>query len=135
MPTEDTNPHIVTQLKAGSFGYISPYLRYEQNITNRLAFSLSGDYTYAENDYPYELKGGAITRKDRRTNSRMNQGHAEINVLWKMLPRRLSKRLLRRGTLLFESLQAIFARKECLCTSAESGLQPERLVDEIACEV
>ena len=84
MPTEDTNPHIVTQLKAGSFGYISPYLRYEQNITNRLAFSLSGDYTYAENDYPYELKGGAITRKDRRTNSRMNQGHAEINVLWKM---------------------------------------------------
>lgn len=61
LPTEDTNPHLTTQVKFGSFGYVSPFLRYEQNFSNKFAFSAVGEYTYAENDYPYELQNGTQT--------------------------------------------------------------------------
>lgn len=86
MPTEDTKPHLTTQMKFGSFGYVSPFIRYEQNLSDRFAFSVVGEYTYAENDYPYELINGEETIHDHRTNSRMNSGHGELNFLWKMNP-------------------------------------------------
>jgi outer membrane cobalamin receptor len=82
MPTGDKHPHLTAQLKAGSFGYISPFLRYEQNLSETFAFSVIGEYTYAENDYPYELKTSESTINDRRTNNRMNTGHGELNFVW-----------------------------------------------------
>ena len=71
MPTMDVRPHLTAQVKVGSFGYVSPFLRYEQNLSNQLALSAVGEYTYAENDYPYELNGNT----EHRTNSRMSTGH------------------------------------------------------------
>lgn len=82
LPTADTKPHLTTQVKFGSFSYVTPFLRYEQNISDRFAFSVVAEYTYAENDYPYELKNGVFTIEDRRANSRMNSGHGELNFLW-----------------------------------------------------
>ena len=82
VPTNDTIPHLTTQLKVGSFGYVSPFLRYEQNLTENLAISVVGEYTYAENDYPYEIQNVRQTVKDKRTNSRMNTGHGELNFVW-----------------------------------------------------
>lgn len=78
MPSDDAKAHFTTQLKVGSFGYISPFLQYEQNLSEALALSIMGEYTYAENDYPYTLHD--IT--ENRTNSRMNSGHGEMNFLW-----------------------------------------------------
>lgn len=86
LPSDDTKPHLTTQVKIGSFGYISPFLRYEQSISNRFAFSAVAEYTYAENDYPYELQNGNQTIHDRRTNSRMNSGHGELSFLWNLNP-------------------------------------------------
>ena len=83
MPTEDTDPHLTVQLKVGSFGYASPFLRYMQNLSDKFAFSALGEYTYAENDYPYEIQNGSKVVKDRRTNSRMNTGHGELNFVWR----------------------------------------------------
>jgi len=82
LPSVDTKPHLTTQVKVGSFGYVSPFVRYEQNFSNRFAFSAVAEYTYAENDYPYELQNGDYTISERRTNSRMNSGHGELNYLW-----------------------------------------------------
>ena len=82
MPTGDKHPHLTAQLKAGSFGYVSPFLRYEQNLSETFAFTVIGAYTYAENDYPYELKTSESTINDRRTNNRMNTGHGELNFVW-----------------------------------------------------
>jgi len=82
LPTADTRPHLTTQVKFGSFGYISPFLRYEQNFSDKFAFSAMAEYTYADNDYPYELQNGIETVRDRRINSRMNTGHGEVNFLW-----------------------------------------------------
>ena len=78
LPTEDAHPHLTAQLKSGSFGYISPFLRYEQNISNKLAIAAIGEYTYAENDYPYKQENGVTVR---RVNSRMNTGHGEFNFM------------------------------------------------------
>lgn len=86
LPTDDVHPHLAAQLKFGSFGYVSPFLKYEQNLSNRFAFSALGEYTYAENDYPYTIKNGIETIENRRKNSRMNSGHGELNFLWTISP-------------------------------------------------
>ena len=80
----DLSPHFTAQLKAGSFGYTSPFLRYEQHLSPTLAVSAVGEYIYAENDYPYTIKNGIETIRDHRRNTRMNSGHAELNMLWNM---------------------------------------------------
>jgi outer membrane cobalamin receptor len=82
MRTDDTRPHLTAQVKQGSFGLISPFVRYEQNLSNRFAFSLVGEYTYADNDYPYSIQNGNETVSDRRSNSRMNSWHGELNFLY-----------------------------------------------------
>lgn len=82
MRTDDTWPHLTAQVKQGSFGLISPFVRYEQNLSNRFAFSLVGEYTYADNDYPYSIQNGNETVSDRRSNSRMNSWHGELNFLY-----------------------------------------------------
>ena len=78
---------IRAQLKVGSFGYLSPYVRWEQWLTDRFALSAMGEYVHAENDYPFTLHNVTITTRERRTNSRMNHGHAELNFLWKASPK------------------------------------------------
>ena len=82
MRTDDTRPHLTAQVRQGSFGYISPFVRYEQNLSNRFAFSVTGEYTYADNDYPYTIQNGIETIKGHRQNSRMNSGHGEVNFVY-----------------------------------------------------
>lgn len=84
LPSDDVRPHLTAQLKIGSFGYVSPFVKYEQNVNDHFAFSALGEYTYAENDYPYTIKNGIETIKDHRRNSRMNSGHGELNFAWNM---------------------------------------------------
>lgn len=83
MPTDNRKPHLTAQLKAGSYAYFCPFLRYEQNFSEKFAISAIGEYTYAENDYPYELQNGDQLITERRTNSRMYTGHGELNFAWK----------------------------------------------------
>lgn len=82
IPTSGRHPHITSQFRLGSFGYVSPFVRYEQNLSQKLALSVVGEYVYAENDYPFTLENISIKTKSRRTNSRMNSGHGEVNMLW-----------------------------------------------------
>jgi len=83
-PTEDTKPHLTAQMRIGSFGYTSPFLRYAQNINDRFALQVSGEYVYAENDYPYRLRNGIYTEHKTRTNSMMNSAHGEAGFIWKV---------------------------------------------------
>ncbi|MBR6276223.1 MAG: TonB-dependent receptor [Prevotella sp.] len=75
----DKRQMMTVQVKAGSFGYVSPYLRYDRRLSQNAEMSAIGEFVYAENDYPYTIKNGIETINDRRQNSRMNQGHAEVN--------------------------------------------------------
>lgn len=83
-PTNDLLPHLMTQIKVGSFGYISPFIKYEQNFSNKLSFSAVTGYVYAENNYPFTLRNISVVTKERRTNSRMKSGHGEANFIWNM---------------------------------------------------
>lgn len=83
-PTNDLLPHLMTQIKVGSFGYISPFIKYEQNFSNKLSFSAVTEYVYAENNYPFTLRNISVVTKERRTNSRMKSGHGEANFIWNM---------------------------------------------------
>ena len=80
---DDRLPHLTSQLRFGSFGYVSPYVRYEQQVTGAIALSANGEYVYAENDYPFTLRNGNLSHREHRTNSRMNSGHGELNFQWK----------------------------------------------------
>lgn len=82
LPTDDSRPHLTAQLKQGSFGLVSPFLRYEQNFSDHFAFSAVGEYTYADNDYPYTIQNVAETLSDHRQNSRMNAGHGELSFAY-----------------------------------------------------
>lgn len=81
-PTNDLLPHLTSQLKIGSFVYISPFVRYEQNLSHSFALSAIGEFVYAENDYPFTLRNISVVTKERRTNSRMKSGHGEANFIW-----------------------------------------------------
>lgn len=76
--------HLTAQLKAGSFGYVSPFVRYVQQIAAGLTLSAMAEYTYAENDYPFKLHNGNTVTHERRTNSRMNSGHGELSAAWRI---------------------------------------------------
>lgn len=79
---QDHSPHLTTQLRGGAFGYISPFVRYTQAVTERITLSAVGEYVYAENNYPFTLRNGIYKTREHRANSRMNSGHGEINVVW-----------------------------------------------------
>lgn len=80
----NTSPLFTTQLRLGSFGYVSPMLRYEQQFSPQFTIWAIGDYIYAENDYPFRLRNVTIETTERRANSRMNQGHGEVNMRWEL---------------------------------------------------
>lgn len=84
LPTllDDMRPRFTSQVKFGSFGYVSPFVRYRQNVSSRFALSAVGEYIYAENDYPFTLRNVKLVTQERRNNSRMKSGHAELNSLW-----------------------------------------------------
>lgn len=78
----DRRPHFDMQLGVGSFGYLHPSLRYEQNVSQPLRFSVIADYVSANNNYPYTLRNGTLKTRQTRSNSRMQGGHVEGNVAW-----------------------------------------------------
>lgn len=71
------------QLKAGSFGYVSPYIRLSQKFSKDFTLGFSGEYIHTDNNYPFKLKNGNLITKERRENNKMNSGHVEINTDWK----------------------------------------------------
>ena len=78
----DYRAHWTGQLEGGSFGFVSPYIRYRQQLSKHFDVSAMGEYTYAENDYPYTLRNITEYIHQRRSNSRMNSGHGELNLGW-----------------------------------------------------
>ena len=81
-PTDNRKPHVTAQVKVGSFGYVSPFIRFSQSLTDKFALTVSGEYTYAENDYPFTLHNVSLTTKEKRTNSMMNSANGEAGFIW-----------------------------------------------------
>ena len=77
----------VASLSLGSFGLINPSFRLNlpslQDGSGRgFFFSAIGEFFHADNDYPFTLQNVTLTTRERRTNSRMNTWHGELNADW-----------------------------------------------------
>ncbi len=75
-------PVLESRLRYGAWQYINCYLKAGTPVSETLCLNFTGEYTHADNDYPFKLKNVTIVSDERRNNSRMNSGHAEFNALW-----------------------------------------------------
>lgn len=81
--------HFVTLLNVGSFGLVNPSFRLDfpsllGKDGGRLLFSAINEFFHADNDYPFTLQNISLTTRERRTNSRMNTWHGELNADWQL---------------------------------------------------
>ena len=70
------------QLAVGAWGYTNPMIQWGVPVGKKFSLSGVADYVYAENDYPFTLTNVTLKTRERRTNSRMNQWHGELNACW-----------------------------------------------------
>ncbi len=80
------NPHFDSRLKIGSFGYISPSVRYIQRLSSWLSLSAFVEYIHADNNYPFSLKNVSTFSQQIRQNCKMNSSHIEANIHYQPLP-------------------------------------------------
>lgn len=78
--TDDKNYTIRTQLKGGSFGYITPSLRWWQKINDRTRLSVDGTYLRADGNYPFTLVNGKYATQEKRNNSAIYSWQGEANL-------------------------------------------------------
>ena len=64
----------------GSWGYVNPMLSFGDIINKKVYVGGNADFIHADNNYPFTLINVQEVTRERRTNSQMNQGHAELNV-------------------------------------------------------
>lgn len=83
VPTADLSTRAHAQIKIGAWGYTNPFVKIEKNLSEKLSLGLVGDYIYAENNYPYTIMNVTEKVSARRQNSRMNSGHAELNMTYR----------------------------------------------------
>lgn len=82
----DNRLDLTAQLKGGSFGYVSPYVRIGKSNGKNIAFLITGEYTHADNNYPYKMQNGSETIHAKRKNSSLDSGHGELNFKWQHHP-------------------------------------------------
>lgn len=76
---DDHAPHLKVKMKAGSFGYYSPYVRYSQRFSERVHITGNAEFIHSKNNYPFTLTNGSIVTRERREHSKMNSWHGELN--------------------------------------------------------
>ena len=72
--------HIKAQVKAGSFGYVNPSLRYEQKLGKHWGATIHGDWLRADSHYPYTWINGTIVENKKRKNSDIETWRTELNL-------------------------------------------------------
>lgn len=80
----DSLLHLTAQMRVGSFGMVNPYVKIGKSLSKSFSFSAIGEYIHAKNNYPFTLYNGILTTRERRSNSRMNSAHGEINARFRV---------------------------------------------------
>lgn len=86
-PSADHASHLKARLTYGSWNTVIPSLYYGQSLSDKLSLSLQGEFTHSDNDYPFKIYNVRLVTKEHRQNSKMNAGHLESNLQWKMTDR------------------------------------------------
>jgi outer membrane cobalamin receptor len=70
------------KIATASFGIVNPSLRYARKLGKRSAFWVDATYLRADGTYPFRLKNGNITTKEKRYNSDVESYFSEANYLY-----------------------------------------------------
>ena len=68
------------EVKTGSFGMLNPYLRYDQQLGQKLSLSAYADYLRADNQYPFRLVNGKYVTIEKRNNNFIETYRGELNL-------------------------------------------------------
>lgn len=68
------------KLSGGSFGYITPSLRYARRLGEKTALTAFGNFMRADGQYPFTLKNGKQESHEKRVNSDIYSWTAEANL-------------------------------------------------------
>lgn len=70
----------MTEIKGGSFGYVSPSVRWWQKLGDKVSMSVDGSFMRADGCYPFRLENGKYVTDEKRYNSAIRSYHAEANL-------------------------------------------------------
>ncbi|MBP3833199.1 MAG: TonB-dependent receptor [Bacteroidaceae bacterium] len=68
------------EVKTGSFGMLNPYLRYDQQLGQKVSLSAYADYLRADNQYPFRLVNGKYVTTEKRNNNFIETYRGELNL-------------------------------------------------------
>lgn len=66
---EGRNAAFQTRISGGSFGYVTPSLRWWQKAGSRTCFAVNANYMRADGNYPFTLVNGKYVTEEKRNNS------------------------------------------------------------------
>ncbi len=69
-----------TRLQGGSFGYVTPSMRWWQQLGSRTALAVDGTYMRADGNYPFRLVNGKYVTHEKRNNSAIYSLQGEANL-------------------------------------------------------
>ena len=75
----DRSYHLKAQVKAGSFGLVNPYLRYEQKLGKHLVATGQVDWLRADGRYPFVIQNEQKEESGKRINSDIQTLRTELN--------------------------------------------------------
>lgn len=68
------------RIRGGSFGYVTPSLRWWQKIGDRTRLAVEGNYMRADGNYPFTLVNGKYVTKEKRNNSDIYSWQGEATL-------------------------------------------------------
>lgn len=68
--------HVTT----GSWGFFNPSFNINESISPKTIVGIDADFLHADNRYPFTLQNYMTETREKRANSTVNQGHAELNA-------------------------------------------------------
>ena len=81
-PQFEENQRSITQMqmRRGSFGYLTPSIRYWQKMGESTSFSANASYLQADGSYPFKFKNGKYMTEEKRYNSDIESYQGEANL-------------------------------------------------------
>lgn len=77
---EGRNAAFQVRLRGGSFGYVTPSVRWWQQIGSRTRLAVDANYMRADGNYPFTLVNGKYVTKEKRNNSSIHSHQGEATL-------------------------------------------------------
>ena len=76
----NTNTNVGASMRVASFGTYNPAAYWQQKMGKKWIVSVNADWLKSDGEYPYTLKNGSSSTREKRLNSDVNTIRAEANL-------------------------------------------------------